>query len=159
MKRTAGASGSPPSITLVTMPPAPSGYLRSSPIGHRLLGRLRTSPKKTKVAPLVRLQHVLLEQLAVAPYVGIGRGTPRTPAPLHLLVGDHHVEPATGHVEAHEVAGADEGERPPDGGFRRHVEDDRPVGGAGHPRVGNPHHVGHAAAEQLLWDRELSPLG
>jgi HEPN domain-containing protein len=54
---------------------------------------------------------------------------------------------------------ADELQRPPDRGLRRDVQDARGVGGAAHPRVGDPQHVAHAPLQQPGRQRQHVPFG
>ena len=52
-------------------------------------------------------------------------------------------------VQGDPVAAPDQGQRAAGRGLRGGVQDDRPVGGAGHPPVADPHHVADAAQQQL----------
>ena len=116
--------------------------------------------QEVEVAPLVRLQHVLRVELAVAARVLDGRGdsTPRGAVASSASL-TRSVEPALGHVELDEVAVAHERQRPADERLRRHVQHARAVGRAAHARVRDPHHVAHACLQQLLRNRQHAPLG
>ena len=77
---------------------------------------------------------------------------------LEFVGRDVQVEAAVGDVEGDLVAGLDEGEWAAGEGLGRDVEDAGSVGGAGHAGVGDPDHVSDAGLQQLLGDREHSPL-
>ena len=48
---------------------------------------------------------------------------------------------------------------PPAAASGRHVQHDRAIGGAAHPRVRNAHHVLDPGARELLRDRQIAGLG
>ena len=69
--------------------------------------------------------------------------------PSQLLLVDQQLETAAGDVQLDQVAVLHQCQRPTHGRFRRHVQDDGALGGAAHARVGDPHDVRDASAQQL----------
>src|SRR6185437_1214634 len=91
-------------------------------VDFRVGGR-RPMLEKIEVAPLVRLAHVLREQKPIAAAVAGRRAPPGGAAPLELLVAHLQGEAAGGNVEFDHVAVAHQGERAPDEGFGRDMQD------------------------------------
>src|SRR5437899_1003921 len=81
---------------------------------------------------------------------GARRGPdPRGAAARQLRIAHFEVQPAARRVELDRVAVAHQGDRAARGCFGRSVQDAGTVTRAAHPAVGDPHHVAHAALEQL----------
>ena len=86
-------------------------------------------------------------------------GPPFGAAALQLVLADQEVDLARLDVDLDHVAGPDQGQRAADRGLGRDVQDAGAVGGAAHPRVGDPHHLAHALLEQLHRQRQHAPFG
>ena len=104
------------------------------------------------------LGHMGGEQARIAARRGkLSRHPRRTPGG-EFFFRDVEVEPPGLHVERDLVARLDQCERPSGERLGRDVQHAGPVGRAGHARVGDPDHVADARLQQLLRDREHSPL-
>ena len=128
---------------------------------HQWIAGSGTPPapwRKSKSQPSLAWVTWLGEQALVAAGGGELSGHPRRTARGELFFRDVQVEAAGRDVERDRVAGLDERERAAGEGLGRDVEHAGAVGGAGHPGVGDPDHVSDAGLQQLLGDREHSPL-
>src|SRR5579862_9210188 len=112
-------------------------------------GGARAADEKVEIDATVGLLH----RIAVEPYpaaMRMGRrGFPLRAALREFVVRHVEMQAPRVHVELDEIAIAYERERTAGGGFRCRVKHDRSICSARHPRIGDPHHVGDAALQDL----------
>src|SRR6266852_4674470 len=142
-----------------------------SPHSGRLEGRatLIQQPRTSSRPPVA--ERVLAQEIEIAAAVGLEDLAAVEPGIAALghrrrgglaarqLVGrDQEVDPALLDRKADAVAVLHLGERPTARRIRRHVQHDRTIGGAAHPRVRDAHHVLNPGARELRRDRQIAGL-
>src|SRR4249919_2936418 len=94
------------------------------------LGRGRRSLEKPKIAPLVGLGDVVLEQCAKAALILRCRPTPRRTAPREFVLAYFEIQSARGHVQLDQVSAPDQRKRPAHERFGRDVQNTASVAGS-----------------------------
>src|SRR5262249_1834544 len=84
--------------------------------------------------------------------------TPGSPPFRELFLCNVEVQPSCGHVELYHVPVTHQRDRAADGGLGSYMKDHSAIGRAAHAPIGDAHHVGDPAIEQLLRDLDVAEL-